>query len=105
MSQTRKALTLDELRARREEIIRIAAAHGAANARVFGSVARGTADAASDVDILVDIVGDATGFTYFGLIEDLRRALGDLLEHEVDVVDSAGLSEMREVVLREAVPL
>lgn len=31
------------LRARREEILRIAAKHGAYNVRVFGSVARGDA--------------------------------------------------------------
>ena len=43
--------TLQDLRARRHEILRIAATRGARNVRVFGSVARGNADAASDVDI------------------------------------------------------
>lgn len=81
-------LTLEDLRARREEIVRIAAAHGASNVRVFGSVARGAADAASDVDVLVDLATDAEGFAYFGVLEDLRRALADLLGHDLDVVDS-----------------
>lgn len=80
-------LTLEALRARREEIVRIAAAHGASNVRVFGSVAWGEADAASDVDVLVDLATDAEGFAYFGVLEDLRRALADLLGHDLDVVD------------------
>ncbi len=38
-------------------------------------------------------------------LEDLRRALQQLLGCDVDVVDSAGLQAMRERVLREAVSL
>jgi len=37
-----------------EEILRIAAQHGASNVRVFGSVARGEATDESDIDLLVD---------------------------------------------------
>jgi len=97
--------TLPDLRARRHEILEVVARHGARNIRVFGSVARGDADSTSDVDILVDLVADARGFAYFGLLEDLRRALTDLIGYDVDVVDSAGLRDMRERVLEEAVPL
>ena len=103
--QTAARLTLEGLRARRDEILRIAAAHGASNVRVFGSVARGEADARSDVDLLVDVSTGSEGFAYFGRLEDLRHALAGLLGREVDVVDSAGLRQMRERVLREAVPL
>jgi predicted nucleotidyltransferase len=53
----------------------------------------------------VDIAADVHGFAYFGLLEDLRRALADLIGYDVDVVDSAGLREIRERVLEEAVPL
>jgi transcriptional regulator with XRE-family HTH domain len=98
-------LTLDDLRARRDDILRIAAAHGAQNVRVFGSVARGDAGPGSDVDFLVDIVADAPGFEYFGLLEDLRRALEESLDRDVNVVDSAGLRGMRERVLRDALSL
>jgi predicted nucleotidyltransferase len=49
-------MTLAQLRVRRDEIVRVAAAHDAHNVRVFGSVALGDADAGSDVDVLVDIV-------------------------------------------------
>jgi predicted nucleotidyltransferase len=39
----------------REEILRIAARHGARNVRVFGSVARGEDRFDSDVDLLVEM--------------------------------------------------
>lgn len=39
MSSTASGVTLENLRARRDEILRIAAARGAHNIRVFGSVA------------------------------------------------------------------
>lgn len=39
---------------KREEILHIAASHGARNVRVFGSVARGEADEKSDIDLLVE---------------------------------------------------
>ena len=45
---------LEELRARREEILVVAARRGASNIRVFGSVARGEAGADSDLDLIVD---------------------------------------------------
>ena len=40
---------------KRRAILEIAARHGAYNVRLFGSVARGEADEASDVDILVEL--------------------------------------------------
>ena len=36
---------------KREDILRIAAQHGARDVRVFGSVARGEANAESDIDV------------------------------------------------------
>ena len=105
MSPFRRKPTLDELRTRREAITRVAAAHGADNVRVFGSVARGESAPDSDVDLLVDVVADAHGFAYFGILEDLRRALTDVLGWDVDVVDSAALRSMKDQVLREVVPL
>ena len=46
---------IELLRERRQEILRIAAKHGAHNVRVFGSVRRGEAGPESDVDFLVDM--------------------------------------------------
>jgi predicted nucleotidyltransferase len=86
----------------REEIARIAAAHGARNVRVFGSAGRGEADEASDLDLLVDM---AEGRSLFDLVA-LSDALEDSLGIEVDVVTEGGLSPyMRDRVLDEAVAL
>jgi uncharacterized protein len=100
----RRGLTLDDLRAQREEILRVAADHGARNVRVFGSVARGEAREGSDVDFLVDLETDRRGFAYFGLLEDLRRSLEHLLGVPVDVTESVQ-AHARESVARDALPL
>lgn len=96
-------MTLQELLTKRDEILKIADRHGAFNVRVFGSVARGEADAQSDVDVLVDY--DRTRRSPWfpmGLIEELETLLGC----KVDVVTEKGLkSRIRERVLQEAVPL
>lgn len=100
-----RGLTLNDLQAHREEILEIAARHGAANVRVFGSVARGEADKASDVDILIDIPTPPSGFAYFGLLGDLGEEFGEILGRKVDVLDSAHLGRIRERVLAEAVAI
>ena len=95
-------MRIEELRARRAEILRLAAAHGAKNVRVFGSVARGQADAMSDVDFLVDMSSGRSLLDLGGLLEDLRN----LLNQPVDIVTERGLkSRIKDRVLREAVPL
>lgn len=45
---------------RRDDILRVAALHGAGNVMLFGSVARGENTSESDVDLLVDVTGDTT---------------------------------------------
>jgi len=95
-------VTLEQLRSQRNEIIRVAAARGIRNLRVFGSVARGDAAESSDVDFLVDVDPDRTLFDMGGVLMALR----DLLGCEVDLVEAEGLRErFRDRVLREAVPL
>jgi uncharacterized protein len=90
---------LDE---KRDEILRIAARHGARNVRVFGSVARGEAGADSDLDLLVEMEPGRTLLDLGRLIMDLR----DMLGREVDVVEADSLHwYIRDRVLREAVPL
>ncbi len=100
----RRGLTLNDLRARREDILQIASAHGARNVRIFGSVARGEAGPESDVDFLVDVETDCRGFEFFGLLEDLRRALEDLLGCPVDVAEAVQ-GHARTNVERDLVPL
>ena len=75
------------LKEKREDILRIAAKHGARNVRVFGSVVRGEARPNSDVDFLVDMEPGRTLLDMGGLLMDLRDALGQ----EVDVVTERGL--------------
>jgi hypothetical protein len=43
----------DALKRHRSEVLRLAAHYGATDVRVFGSVARGEADDASDIDLIV----------------------------------------------------
>jgi uncharacterized protein len=90
------------LRERRDEILRIAARHGAHNVRVFGSVARGEAGPESDIDLLVDIGSCTSAWFPIGLIDDLEQLLG----RKVDVLTDGGVSPyLREQIYREAVPL
>ncbi|MDE3242266.1 MAG: nucleotidyltransferase family protein [Nitrospirota bacterium] len=90
------------LRTRREEILRIAAKHGAHNVRVFGSVARGEADETSDVDFLVEMEPGRSLLDHAGLILDLE----ELLKCPVDVASERGLrTKVRKRVMKEVVPL
>jgi len=93
---------LEELRAKREEILRIAAKRGARNVRIFGSAARGEADAESDLDVLVDMEPGRSLLDMGGLLMDLQELLG----RDVDVVTEPSLHwYVRDRILREAVPL
>jgi predicted nucleotidyltransferase len=92
--------TEDLLKEKREEILHIAGKHGARNIRVFGSVARGEADEASDIDFLVEMEPGRSLFDLGGLQVELEAFLGC----QVDVVSEKGLkSRMRERVFNEAV--
>jgi len=92
----------DLLRAKREEILRIAAQHGARNVRIFGSVARGEAKLDSDVDVLVDLEPGRSLLDHAALMLELE----ELLRCKVDVATERGLrARVRDRVLREAVPL
>jgi hypothetical protein len=99
----KQPLTLDELRARREEILELAARHGAGNVRVFGSVVRGEAEPDSDIDFLIDIV-DMSRFSWGGggLLVDLQELLG----RKVDVTTEKSLHwYIKDRILEEAMPL
>ena len=87
---------------KKDQILALAAKHGAINVRVFGSVANGTADEKSDIDFLVDMEKGRSLFDLGGLLVDLQELLG----RKVDVVTEKGLRErIRKAVLNQAVPL
>lgn len=90
------------------DVIRLLAAHkpslaerfGVTELALFGSTVRDAADAASDVDVLVDFDGSATSRRFFGV----QFYLEDLLGRPVDLVTRKALRpELRVVVVREAV--
>ena len=90
------------LKEKREAILRIAAKHGARNARVFGSAARGEADEESDLDLLVEMEPGRSLLDHAALWLELQEVLG----RRVDVVSDRGIkARIRERVLREAVLL
>lgn len=92
----------EKLSAHRQEIMQLAARHGAYNLRVFGSVARGDADEASDLDLVVAMAPGRNLFDVGGLVYDLSALLGCA----VHVVTEGGLhGPVRERVLDEARPL
>jgi predicted nucleotidyltransferase len=101
MTNARNMLTLEDLRARRQEILRTAASRGARNLRVFGSVARGEANADSDIDLLVEMEPGRTALDLSELILDLQEALG----RRVDIVEIRRPSPKTEQILREAIAL
>jgi hypothetical protein len=95
--------TLEDLRARRDDILELAKRHGATNVRVFGSVARGEATPESDIDLLVDQDwSHLSAWGGMGLIIELE----DLLGCSVDVATTDELKpRIRDRALREAVLL
>ena len=90
------------VRERREEILRLATTYGARNVRIFGSVARGEADAVSDIDFLVEMDPGRSLLDLGGLQADLETVMGC----HVDVVTEKGLkTRIRSRVLAEVVPV
>lgn len=73
---------------------------GVTDLALFGSTARNTATANSDVDILVAFDGPATSKRYFGV----QFYLEDLLKRPVDLVTEKALRpELRPFVEKEAI--
>lgn len=93
---------VQRVREHRDEILRVAALHGAGNILLFGSVARGEDTSDSDIDLLFEVTGKTTPWFPGSLVADLERLLGQ----RVQVVIRRSLSPLiRDAVLREAVPL
>ncbi|MDP9397903.1 MAG: helix-turn-helix domain-containing protein, partial [Actinomycetota bacterium] len=90
------------VRARRSELVEVAARHGVTNLRVFGSVARSEDDAASDVDLLVDL---PPNMGLLGLAR-LQRELENIVQARIDLVPAGDLKlEVAAQVLSDVVAL
>jgi len=95
-------MNINEVKAKREDILNIAKKHGAYNIRIFGSVVRGEARQDSDLDILVDLEPNRSLLDHAGLIIDLQETMNC----KVDVVTEKGLRpRIRDVILKEAIPI
>jgi predicted nucleotidyltransferase len=93
---------LEDLHSRRDQILAIAARHGASNIRLFGSVVRHEERPDSDVDLLIDMAQGRGFDDYLALVEELES----VLSRRVDVVIERSLSpHFRPYIEAEAQPL
>jgi hypothetical protein len=96
----------------RDDVIALLRAHeaelksaGVEGLRVFGSVARGDATDASDVDLVVRLRPETRGggFAYFGRLDALANRLGAILGCHVDLVaEPVRKARLRREIEREA---
>ena len=92
----------EALAAQREKVLGIAAARGARNVRVFGSVLKGLDREGSDLDLLVDLPTGTSLLRVIGLQHDIEDALGI----KVDLCTERELHPaLKERILAEARPL
>jgi hypothetical protein len=86
----------------REQVIGLAAACGARNVRVFGSVVKGLDREGSDLDLLVDLPPGTSLLHIVGLQQDIQDALGV----KVDLCTERELHPaLKDRILTEARPL
>jgi predicted nucleotidyltransferase len=95
-------MSIDELRARRDEILSMAARHGASEIRVFGSILHGNDRPDSDIDLLAEFEPGRSLLDVIGLEQELEELLG----RRVEVLTAGGLSPyLEQRILAEAARL
>ncbi|WP_218779302.1 nucleotidyltransferase family protein [Paraburkholderia caledonica] len=91
----------EALALRRADVLRILAAAGVRNPRVFGSVARGEDTEGSDLDLWIDAPAGLTLFDLGGLAHDLQTLLGV----PVDIDTGFRTPQIADAAARDARPL
>jgi hypothetical protein len=107
MSDSPLPLSLrEQVQRQRERVVALLAERGAQNPRLFGSVARGDDDQASDVDLLVDFAVEYSPAEELLAVLGLSEELSSALAFRVHVASPATLKEeVRERAAAEAVAL
>lgn len=82
-------VTLNDIKAKREDILRIANSHGADNLRIFGSFATGQIREGSDLDLLVNMNPGTSLIDRIAIMQELE----DILHIKVDVVNEKALNK------------
>jgi predicted nucleotidyltransferase len=87
---------------KKEQILAVAARHGASNIRIFGSTAKSTTNQNCNIDFLVDLEKGRCLFDLGGLLVDLQQ----LFERNVNVVTENSLHwSIKDRILGEAKPI
>ena len=95
-------ITLENIKAKKANVISLCQRYHAENVRVFGSVARGESTEDSDIDFLVSFLPNASLFDQAGLIEELSS----LFQRKVDVVSERAVNPyLQQIINSEALPL
>ena len=96
--------TLEEIRAKREEIYKIAKKYCVSNIRVFGSVARGEDNKNSDIDLLVSIDYKSYGSGFARV--DFKYEIEEFLHKKTDIISEDGVSKfLKDRIFSEAVAI
>lgn len=93
---------INDIVAKRDQIVSIASRYGFSNVRLFGSVLRGEEKAESDIDFLVESGDDCSLFDLISLKYDLEEILG----RKIDVVTPDSVHwTLKDKILQEARPI
>jgi predicted nucleotidyltransferase len=96
----------DLLRVHRDAILRLLSERGVQDVRIFGSIARGEDESASDIDLIVELHGERSSGAELLEALELSELLTRLVGTRVDVVTARSLRpEVRALAIAEAIPL
>lgn len=102
LSPAASAISLEQVQKKKGTMLRLAEFYGFSNVGVFGSVARGSSNQKSDLDVVVETKRGITGFDIASYEIDLENLFGV----KVDVLPLNSLDpERHEEILRDLVYL